>query len=166
MLSAAMVQVPVDQVVDVVAMRYCIMTASGCMLVSFVMVCAIVIGSALGLVAGTDANRVLVNMIVMHVMQMIIMQIAAVVVMLYRDMTAICAMLVLVTLVRVTGHGIDFSCAQLFYTYANQVRRQTMGTVPVFSYPPHRTRIFSGGLHVSQRSSFQHRIGNQQIVTF
>jgi hypothetical protein len=88
-VGVRMMQVPVDQIVDVVAVRDGLVPAAGAMLVA-----ALDLGRAAGRVRRTDRQRMLVDVIAMHMMQMAVMQIINMAVMADRRVSAARAMLV------------------------------------------------------------------------
>src|SRR5258708_1573195 len=88
MIGVRMMQVPVHQIVNVVAMRDRLVPATGAMLVG-----ALYLRRAAGWIGGVDADGMLVDVIAMHVVQMAVMQIVDVAVMADRDVAAIRAVL-------------------------------------------------------------------------
>lgn len=94
MVAVRMVQVAIDQVVDVVAMRNRLVTTSRAVLVARLMSGALVIGRAAIGVRSGDLDLVLVNVVGVHVMEMAVMQIIDVIAMLDSRVTAAGAVLV------------------------------------------------------------------------
>jgi hypothetical protein len=84
-----MVEMPVDQIVHMVAMGHCLMTAARSVPVLAVMAAAVVVGrAALGIVR-PDVDHVLVDMALMGMMEVPIVQVVHVIAMLDGDMPAI-----------------------------------------------------------------------------
>lgn len=79
MVVMRVVQMPVDQIIHVVAMRHRLVAASGPMLVTFCMPGALMSGGAGGRVVGRHLKSMFVDMIVVHMMQMAIVQVIDVV---------------------------------------------------------------------------------------
>ena len=74
-VAMRMMQVPVDQIVDVVAVRHCLVSASGPVLMPRLMTFAAVLRRAALGVLGRDLDHVLVDMVRVRVMQMPVVQI-------------------------------------------------------------------------------------------
>jgi hypothetical protein len=83
-----MVQVPAHQIVDMIAVRNGLMAATWPMDVSGFMGCAIVLRSAGVRIPGADLQRMFIDVIPMHAVQMPVMQIVDVVPVLNRRMAA------------------------------------------------------------------------------
>lgn len=66
---------------------------------------AFVTSGALRLISSSDANLMLVDMVAVLMVQMVVVQVTVVIIVAYSHMTASGAVSVLVTLMRVTGHG-------------------------------------------------------------
>lgn len=95
MIAVRVVQVPVNEVVDVVAMRDSLVATIGTMHMIGV-VLGLVIGGADVRILITDSDHVLVHMLFVGMMQMPVMQIVDVPIVLDRSMAAILAVLVVV----------------------------------------------------------------------
>ena len=107
--AVGVMQVPVDQVVDMVAVRHRLVTAARAMLVVLVVASADMVGRAGAGIVGAHLDRVLVNVIAVRVMQMAVVQVVEVIAVLDGGMAAGRAMLmrmVAVNLVVVAGHDI------------------------------------------------------------
>ena len=94
MIAMRMVQVPVDQLVDVIPMRYRLMPATGAMDVTGLVPCALVVGRAAIRIALRHLDHVLVDVIAMRVMQVPVVKIVDVIAVAYGGVTAARAMLV------------------------------------------------------------------------
>jgi hypothetical protein len=102
-IAVRMMQVPIDQIVDMVAMRDGLVPASGPMRVA-----AFDLGRAAVRIRRSDRERMLVDVIVVHMMQMAVMQIIHMALVADRRVAATRAMLVGVVgvmLLCATGHG-------------------------------------------------------------
>lgn len=97
------VQVVLDPVIDMVAVRNCFMTAARAMDMTGFVAAAAMIGSAAVRIVGGDADHVLVDMIVVRMMKMPVVQIVDMVAVADRRMAAIGA--VPVIMVGVVGFG-------------------------------------------------------------
>jgi hypothetical protein len=97
--AARVVQVAIDQIVRVVAMRNSLVPATGAVLVSRVVSAAAVTGGAVGGVRAADRDGVLVHVVAMGVMEAAVVEIVRVPVVLHGGVTAAVAVLVLVLLV-------------------------------------------------------------------
>jgi hypothetical protein len=97
--------VAVDDVIDVVAMRYRFVAAVGVMdMVGYVS--AAVVSRLAGIGIGTaDSQEMLIDMIAVNVMQMAFVQIIGVAVMLNGGVAAVGAVLMIVIVVFFAGHG-------------------------------------------------------------
>jgi hypothetical protein len=100
-----MVQMIVDEIVDVIAMRHSIVSAARPVHVVRSMTAADVAGLAVRRVCGIDADRALVDMVAVRVMEVAIVQVVDVTVVVNGAMTAVGAMDVLVSIVnRMASH--------------------------------------------------------------
>ena len=98
-----MVKMSVDEVVNVITMRYRFMAAVGAMDVGVFMGIALVARSADGRICWREGNHVLVDVAVVEMMQVAIVQIVNVILVLDGSMTATGLMLMVVTGMGVTG---------------------------------------------------------------
>ena len=89
-----MVQVPADEVVDVVAVRNLFVTAAGLMHVRDLMLAAGVLGRAVRRIGRADLQDMLVDVVAVRVMQMPVVQVVEVVAVLDRRVPAIGSVLV------------------------------------------------------------------------
>jgi len=96
MITMGMMKVAIDQVIDVVAVRYGLVPASRTVNVARIMAAAIVVGRTLIRVFRADFERVFVHMIAMRMVQMSIMQVIDMVAMPDGGMSAVGAMLMVV----------------------------------------------------------------------
>ena len=87
----------VYQKVDVIAVWYACVTAVVAMLVRCFVTAAIMTNCAICLIGSTDRQRVLVDVTIMHMVQMIIMQVIGVTVMFNSLVTAIVAVFMFMT---------------------------------------------------------------------
>ena len=100
-----MVQVPRDEVVDMIPVLHCFVAATGAMLVSLVVRAARVGRRAGGRVWPADCKRMLIDVIVVHVVQVPVVEVVGVTIMLHGLVAAAGAVLVRVVRVRgVVGH--------------------------------------------------------------
>ena len=90
------VQVAIDEIVDVVAMRYCFVTAAGAVHVSRFVATAVVVGRASVRVGGADCDDVLINVVTMLVVQVAVVQVINVAFVLDGGVAAVRAVLVFV----------------------------------------------------------------------
>jgi hypothetical protein len=104
--AAGMVQMSIDQIVVMVAVRHHIMPAAFAMLVCLVVAVASVFGGAFGLVR-VFRQGVLVDMIAVHMVQMIVVQVTSMVAVLNRFVSTRSAVSVFVIVVSFTGHGLN-----------------------------------------------------------
>lgn len=88
MIAVWMMQVPVDQIVDVVAVRHSLMSAAWAVLVGGVVACAVVARRAGVGVCGGHLDPVLVDVVAVHVMQVPIVKVVDVAVMADRGVAA------------------------------------------------------------------------------
>ena len=105
MISARAVEMPIDQIINVVGMRHGFVPARRAMLMTRLVTIALVLGRAFARMR-RFAQLMLINMIPVLMMQMIIVQIIHVIAMLNRLVSAIVAMLVIVLFVYVAAHSI------------------------------------------------------------
>ena len=111
-----MVQVPADEVVDVVAVRNLLVTAAGLMHVRSPMLAAGVLGRAVRRIGRADLQDMLVNVVAVRVMQMPVVQVVEVIAVLDRRVPAIGSVLVGVVWVNgVLGisHGVNIDRARV-----------------------------------------------------
>jgi hypothetical protein len=99
MISMGMVQVPVDKIVDVVAMWHRLVPAPRAMNMARRMSATVVAWRALVGVVRADFDLVLVYVIAMRMVQMPIVEIIDVITMLDSGVAAVCAMLMIVMVV-------------------------------------------------------------------
>ncbi len=109
-VAVRMVQVAVDEVIDVVAIRDGFVAAAGAVNVLLVVAAAGMLGRARGRVAGVDREGVVVDMVAVHVVQVAVVQVVGVALVLHGGVAAARAMLVAVVVVflalcRVTSCG-------------------------------------------------------------
>ena len=104
-IAVRMVQMTVDQVIDVVAVRHRFMPAARPMHMTGAMAGTVVLRRAAVRVGGADGDHVLVDMVAMHVMQVAVMQEIDVAFVAHRRVTALRAVLVVVMgVLRAAGH--------------------------------------------------------------
>lgn len=101
MIAVLMVQVPGDDVIDVVAMRNRRMAAIGAVPVRLVVAFAVVFRSTAGGIAGAHADPVFIHVISVNVMQVPVVKIIDVPVVAHRGVPAIWSMRVRMMLVNV-----------------------------------------------------------------
>jgi hypothetical protein len=109
-IAVRMMEVPVHQIVDMVAMGDRIVPAAGTVLVG-----ALYLRSAAGRIGGIDTDDMLVHVIAVHVVHMAVMQIVNVAVMADRGVAAVRAVLmgvVQMVLLVASGHGRCSFCGQ------------------------------------------------------
>jgi hypothetical protein len=94
MIAVLVMQAPVDQIVDVVAVRHRFVSAAGAVHVTRLVVGAAVLGIAAVGVAVGDLDHVLVDVICMQVVKVPVVQVVDVVAVLDGDMAAPGTMLV------------------------------------------------------------------------
>jgi len=104
MIAVGMMQVAINEIVYVVAVRNRFMTAPWSMHMPWLVACTSMVRDAGIRIRVRHLNRVLVNMIPMGMVQMAIVQVINVTVMLYRRMTAVGAMFVGMIFVNVAAH--------------------------------------------------------------
>jgi hypothetical protein len=95
-IAVRMVQVTVDEIIDVVPMRYGFVTARRAVDVARVMAATIVIRCTLVGILRIDRERMLVDMIAVHMMQMTVVQIVDVIVVLDCRMPTVRTVLMVV----------------------------------------------------------------------
>jgi hypothetical protein len=106
MIPMRMMQVAVDQIIDMIAMRHRLVTAIRTVLVIARMAAAIMIRRALVGIAGAHVDGVFVEVILMRVMKVAIMEIVHVIAVLYRGVAAARTMLVgMVVMDVMLGHS-------------------------------------------------------------
>jgi hypothetical protein len=88
-IAVGMMQMPIDQVIDVIAMRHSFMAASWPMHVGRVVGAATVLGRAAFGIGRRHFDLVLVDVVAMHMVQMPVMQVVDVTLMADRRMTAV-----------------------------------------------------------------------------
>lgn len=101
MAGMHMVQAATDQIIDMIAMRHCLMPAAG----AVDMAAIVRTGAAIG-VAGADADHMFINMVAMHMVQMAVVQIIDMAIMRDGGVAAARAVLVGVIRVGVAGHAV------------------------------------------------------------
>jgi hypothetical protein len=104
LVAAAMVQVPVHKVVDMVAVRYRVMTALRSVHVRFFMAAAVMCGSARGRVRRADGDSMFLHAPTAGVVQMTVVQVVGVAFVLDSRMAAVRAMLVRMGIVCFMSH--------------------------------------------------------------
>jgi hypothetical protein len=95
-IAVRMVQVAIDEIIDVVPMRHGFVTARRAVNVARLMAATVVIRSALVGIFRIDRERMLVDVIAVHVMQMAVVQIVDMIVVLDRRMPTVRAVLMVV----------------------------------------------------------------------
>lgn len=110
-----MMQMTVYKVINMVAMGNRCVPAIGCMLVVLAVVRTFVTGRAFCLIVRTNADLVFVHMVAVLMMQMVIVQVAFVIVVTYGGVPATGSVLMVVTLVCVTGHVLSSPHSSLLY---------------------------------------------------
>jgi hypothetical protein len=108
MVAMRVVQVPIDQIVDVIAMRHRLVTTPGAVLVGGVMPSATVVRRACRGVRGGDVDPVLVDMVTVLVMEVAVVQVVDVTVMTDSGVAAartVYVGVIGVGRVRAGGHG-------------------------------------------------------------
>lgn len=98
-VAMGMMQVPVNQVIHMVAVRNLLMPASGAVDMASIMPGTSVIRGALDRIRGTDLQHMLVNMRTVNVVQMAVVQIIGMAGVVYGQMPAARTMLVVVIMV-------------------------------------------------------------------
>jgi len=88
MVAVWMVQAAVDQIVGVITMRHCCMTAPRAVAMRRVMAAATVFRAAAVGIGGTDFDDVILDMPVVRVLQMPLVEVIHVTIMANRNMTA------------------------------------------------------------------------------
>lgn len=89
MVAMRMMQVAINQIVHMVAMRHRFMAASGSMLVVCIVTSATMLRSALVGIGRADLDDMLIDMVAMHVMEMPVVEVVDMAVMQDGRMTAI-----------------------------------------------------------------------------
>jgi hypothetical protein len=95
------VEMIADDVIDVVAVRHCLMSATGAVYVSFVVSAAVMVGRASVRVACVLFQPVFIDMVAVKVVHVPFVQIVGMAVMVNRGMTATRAVLVVMLLERI-----------------------------------------------------------------
>lgn len=113
--ATSMMQMAVYKVIHMVAMRNRCVTAIGCMLVLLLVVRTFMTGRAFCLIGRAHADLMFVYMVAVLMMQMVIVQIAFVIVVTYGGVPATGAVLMVVTLVCITGHVLSSPHSSLLY---------------------------------------------------
>lgn len=103
--GVGMMQVAVDEVVDMVAVRHCLVPAARPMHVVRRVRAAVVLGRAVTGIRAVDGNRVFVYVVAMRVMEMTIVDVVNVTVMDDGGVSAVGAVSVIVVFVLVACHG-------------------------------------------------------------
>lgn len=104
MTTVQMMQMTIHQIVQVVAVGHCFVTARGTVDMTVIVLTALVIGGALVFVAIIYTETVLIHMTFVHVVEMTVMKIIDMVAMLDCGVSACVAVLVLVVGMHVTAH--------------------------------------------------------------
>lgn len=94
-----MVQMTIDEVVHMIAVRHCFVTATRAMYMPWFMAAAYVLGGARVWVRSRDGNDVFVNVIAVRMVQMTIVQIVDVPFVNHGDMATVRAVLMVMVLV-------------------------------------------------------------------
>ena len=95
-VAVRVVQVPIDEVIDVVAMWHRFVTAAGAMDVSCFVAAAVVVGRAGVRVGGADGDAVFIDVVAVRVVQVAVVQVIDVAVVLDGGVAAARAVLVCV----------------------------------------------------------------------
>ncbi len=104
MISVGVMQVPVHQIVDVIAVGDRLVSASGAVLVAIVVRAARVIGRAVRGVGAADRQLVLVDVVRVRMVQVPIVQVVGMTVVADRHVATAFAMRVRVPVVSIAGH--------------------------------------------------------------
>ena len=91
--ALGMMQVPVDQVIDMIAMRHGLVAATGAMFMALFVATAIVVGSCGCRITRVDGNHVLVHVPLVQTMQVPVVEIVRVSLVLNRGVPTAGAML-------------------------------------------------------------------------
>lgn len=89
MIAVGVVEMPVDEVVAVIAVGYLIMAAVGSVLVGAGVRATVMLGRAVSGVPAVDLDRMLLDMIAMRVMEVTVVQVVDMTVMFNREVTAV-----------------------------------------------------------------------------
>ena len=100
--AIGVMQVPVDQVIDVIAVRHGLVAATGSVFMALFMAATIVVRSCGCWISRVDGNHVLVHMPLMKMVQMPVVEIVRVCLVLNRGMSTAGAMLMRVRVVSLT----------------------------------------------------------------
>jgi hypothetical protein len=103
MVAVREVQMTIDDIARMIAVRNRFVTAVGAVNVSCFVTAAFVVWRAVGRIIGGHFERVLIYMVVVHMMQMSVVQIVYVVAMLNRGVSTARAVLMFVVRVYCTG---------------------------------------------------------------
>jgi hypothetical protein len=96
-------QMSVHQIIDMITMRNCLMSASESMDMALIMAATRVLSGTRVRIGGAYRNDVLINMALMRMMQVSIMQVVDVAFMHYRPMSAMRAMFMRMVFVNIAG---------------------------------------------------------------
>lgn len=122
-VAVGVVQVPVHEVVHVVAMWHGLVSAAGAVHVTRVVRAAVVVGCALIRVLRADRQHMLVDVVTVGVMQVAIVQVVHVPVVLQRGVAAAGTVLVCVALMNLTVHFIPLLLLEVVRTPAGDQGR-------------------------------------------
>ena len=133
-IAVGMMEVPVDQVIDVVAVRNCRVAAVGTVLVPLVVFAASMLGRACGRIGRADGQLVFFNLPAIHMVQVPIMQVINMVVVQDPRVSAVRSVLVLVSFV-MSGHGqfpfCEISPARFQFVGVRQRIQNQVGDMPI-----------------------------------
>ena len=104
MLAMGVMEMPIDQVIDVIPVGHGLVATIGAMDVGSIMATAGMIGCALLRVGLVDFKSMLVHVVTMRMMQMPVMKVVNVAIVPNGHMTAVGAMLVVMVLVLFAAH--------------------------------------------------------------
>jgi hypothetical protein len=88
MITVRVVQTSVDKIIDVISVRYCLVTASRAVLMRSVVTACPVLGSATVGIVSCDLKDVLLYAVAFHVVQVSVLEIVNVIFVSNRDMSA------------------------------------------------------------------------------
>lgn len=114
-VAVLMVQTPIDDVADVVAMWYCLMSTALTMNMTLTIKGMVTVGRVLAVYL----QNMLVHMVAMHMVQMSVMQIVNVVAMFDGSVSTACAVYVVVIGMNVTAHNASLKMIKQFVSLAN-----------------------------------------------
>lgn len=126
MVAMRMVQVTVDQVVDMIAVRHRLVAAAWTVLVAFWMARAIVVRRAAIGIGRTHGDDVLIEVVLVRMMKMAVVEIVDVAIVPYRRVTALRAVLVRVV-------AMDFMIAHGYLSFAKPTQRFSPACATAFS---------------------------------